>query len=129
MMSDVEIVTTGPLFDGRAATALAEYADDLREHLAEFAEEHALNLMGLAFKHPTGYYESQVMTERVSAEVSRVHDSGVVYGPWLEGVGSRNFPVTRFKGYQHWRQTKAVLAARAPEMAQRLLERYLPRVR
>lgn len=128
-MSDVEIVMTGPLFDGRAAVALDEYADDLREYLAEYAEEHALNLMGLTFKHPSGYYESQVMTERASAEVSRVHDSGVVYGPWLEGVGTRNRPRPGFPGYEHWRKTKDALAARAPEMAQRLLERYLPRVR
>jgi hypothetical protein len=26
-----------------------------------------------------------------------------VYGPWLEGVGSRNFPVTRFRGYHAFR--------------------------
>lgn len=128
-MADVEVTVSGPLFDGRAARELAAYADEAREQIAEFGEERVLNLMGLAFRNPTGYYESNVRTERVSADVSRVHDSGVVYGPWLEGVGSRNFPVTRFKGYEHWRRTKALVALRAPEIAQRLLERYLPRVR
>ncbi|MEU6397875.1 hypothetical protein ABZ867_12945 [Streptomyces cinnamoneus] len=128
-MSDVEITVSGPLFDGRAAAAFAEYTDEAREQIAEFAEEHVLSLMGMAFRHPTGYYESHVMTERASADVSRVHDSGVVYGPWLEGVGSRNSPVTRFPGYFHWRRTKALLVQVAPVMAERLLQRYLPRVR
>lgn len=128
-MTDVEVTVTGPLFDGRAAREFAAYANEAREQIAEFGEEHVLNLMGLAFQHPTGYYESNVTTERASADVSRVHDSGVVYGPWLEGVGSRNRARPGFPGYEHWRKTKVILAARAPEMAQRLLERYLPRVR
>lgn len=128
-MDGIDVHASGPLFDGRAAREIADYCDDAREEIAQFAEEHVLNLMGAAFRHPTGYYESNVRTERVAADVSRVHDSGVVYGPWLEGVGSRNSPVTRFPGYFHWRRTKALVAARAPEMAQRILQRYLPRMR
>lgn len=128
-MADVEVNISGPLFDGRAAREFAAYTDEAREQISEFAEEHVLGLMGAAFRHPTGYYESNVKTERASAEIDRVHDSGIVYGPWLEGVGSRNSPVTRFPGYFHWRRTKAVLAVSAPAMAQRLLQRYLPRVR
>lgn len=125
----VEITVSGPLFDGRAARELAAYCDEAREQIAEFGEEHVLLLMGMAFRHPTGYYESHVITERVAADSSRVHDQGIVYGPWLEGVGSRNSPVTRFPGYWHWKRTKALLATAAPGMAQRLLDRYLPRMR
>lgn len=33
-----------------------------------------------------------------------VTDGGIVYGPWLEGAGSRN-QTTRFKGYRMWRTT------------------------
>lgn len=128
-MADVEITMTGPLFDGRVARELAAYSDEAREQIAEFGEEHVLNLMGMTFRNPTGYYESNVKTEQASADVSRVHDSGVVYGPWLEGVGTRNRPRPGFPGYEHWRKTKALLSLRAPEMAQRLLERYLPRMR
>lgn len=128
-MDDVEVTVSGPLFDGRAAREFAAYADEARENIAEFGEEYVLGLMGAAFRHPTGYYESNVKTERASAEVSRVHDSGVVYGPWLEGVGTRNRARPGFPGYWHWRRTKALLALRAPVMADRLLQRYLPRVR
>ncbi|MFI9079121.1 hypothetical protein ACIGW8_22070 [Streptomyces sioyaensis] len=122
----VEITTTGPLFDGRAEQALTDAAADARDDVAEFAEEHVLTLMGGYFRHPTGYYESHVITTRVGADVAMVHDQGVVYGPWLEGVGSRNAPVTRFAGYSHWRTTKDLVQARGPEIAERAVRRHLP---
>lgn len=122
----IDIRMTGPVFDGRAAQAMAEACRDARDDIAEFAEEHALALMGAAFRHPTGYYESNVRTTLVAADTALVHDSGVVYGPWLEGVGSRNAPVTRFAGYSHWRRTKAVAQARALPIAERAVQRHLP---
>ncbi|MFI9235770.1 hypothetical protein [Streptomyces sp. NPDC053079] len=125
----IEIRTTGPLFDGRAARAIAAYCDDAREEIAEYAETLVLNELGHVLRHPTGYYESRVETERLSADTSRVHDNGVVYGPWLEGVGSMNAPVTRFAGYSHWRRMKEVVQGQAPAMAQRILQRHLPGMR
>lgn len=125
----IEITMTGPLFDGRAAAAMQDAADDAREDIAEFAEEHALGLMGASFRHPTGYYEGRVITTRVTSDTSLVHDQGVVYGPWLEGVGSRNFPVTRFRGYSHWRQTKQLAQQRGPAIADRAVQRHLPEMR
>ncbi|MEW2420441.1 hypothetical protein AB0911_07845 [Streptomyces nigra] len=116
----------GPLFDGRAQRAMDEACDDAREDIAEFAETHALTLMGMAFRNPTGYYESRITTSRVSADTSLVHDQGVVYGPWLEGVGSRNAPVTRFPGYWHWKRTKALVADRGPQIAEQAVRRHLP---
>ncbi|MEV0115875.1 hypothetical protein AB0H77_21940 [Streptomyces sp. NPDC050844] len=122
----VEVSFEGPLFDGRAARAMQAAADDAREDIAEFAEEYALTLMGAAFRHPTGYYESMVETTRVSADVSLVHDNDVIYGPWLEGVGSRNRPRPGFPGYRHWRQTKQLAQARGPQIAERAVQRHLP---
>lgn len=125
----IDIRMTGPLFDGRAARAAADACTDARDDIAEFAEEHALTLMGMAFRHPTGYYESRVTTTVVSSEVARVHDQGVVYGAWLEGVGSRNAPVTRFAGYSHWRRTKGATQAVAQPLAERAVQRHLPGMR
>jgi hypothetical protein len=125
----IDIRVEGPLFDGRAARAMQAAADDAREAIAEFAEEHALSLMGATFRNPTGYYESNVQTTRVSADTSLVHDNGVVYGPWLEGVGSRNRPRPGFPGYHHWRQTKGLVAARGPMIADRAVQRHLPEMR
>jgi hypothetical protein len=125
----VEITFRGPLFDGRAERAMQKAADDAREDIAQFGEEHALALMGASFRRPTGYYESRVETTRVAADVSLVHDNGVVYGPWLEGVGSRNRARPGFPGYHHWRQTKTLVAARGPVIAERAVQRHLPEMR
>lgn len=125
----VDISFDGPWFDGRAERAMQQAADDAREDIAEFAENHALGLMGAAFRHPTGYYESRIETTRVSSEVSLVHDNDVVYGPWLEGVGSRNRQRPGFPGYWHWKQTKQLVAARGPQIAERAVQRHLPEMR
>ncbi|MCZ4509953.1 hypothetical protein O3Q52_17460 [Streptomyces sp. ActVer] len=125
----LEISFEGPLFDGRAARAMQDAADDAREDIAEFAEERVLTLTGGYFRNPTGYYESRIETTRVSSEVSLVHDNDVVYGPWLEGVGTRNRPRPGFPGYGHWRQTKQLVQARGLPIAERAVQRHLPEMR
>jgi hypothetical protein len=122
----IEIDFRGPLFDGRAARAIEDACDEARDNIAEFAQTRALSLMRAAFRNPTGYYESRVTTTRVTSDAALVHDQGVVYGPWLEGVGSRNAPVTRFPGYWHWRRTKDAVASRGPEIARTAIDRHMP---
>ena len=122
----IEIRAEGPLFDGRAQRAADRACEDARDDIAEYGEEIALREMGTFFRHPTGYYESRVITQVVSADTARVHDQGVVYGPWLAGVGSRNAPVTRFAGYPHWRIAKDAVKAAGPTMAERTVARHLP---
>ena len=122
----IDITATGPLFDGRAARAADRACEAARDDIAEYGEEVALREMGTFFRHPTGYYESRVITQIVSADTARVHDQGVVYGPWLAGVGSRNAPVTRFAGYPHWRIAKQAVQRVGPMMAERAVARHLP---
>ncbi|MFI6251513.1 hypothetical protein [Streptomyces sp. NPDC051016] len=122
----IDIDFQGPLFDGRAERAMQDACDDARDNIAQFAHDRALAHMQSFFKNPTGYYESRVTTTVVSSEIARVHDQGVVYGPWLAGVGSRNFPVTRFRGYPHWRLAKQDVADRGPQIAEDAIRRHLP---
>lgn len=122
----ITVRMSGPLFDGRAARAMQDACDDAREDIAEYAEERVLADATGHFRQSTGYYASRITTTRVSGEVSLVHDQGVVYGPWLEGVGSRNSPVTRFPGYGHWRRTKQAAQTAAPGLAERAVRRHLP---
>lgn len=121
----IDVTVSGPLFDGRAQRAADRYCEDARDEIAEFGEEIALREMGMSFRHPTGYYESRVTTDVVSSDTARVHDQGVIYGPWLEGVGSMNFPVTRFRGYWHWRKAKQAVAARGQQIAEHTLARHI----
>lgn len=124
---NVNVHANGPLFDGRAARAAAEYADQVNYAIATRAEDMVRSRLGQVLQHPTGYYESRISVER-AASGYRVSDGGVIYGPWLEGTGSRNFPVTRFHGYATFRRVKALIDRQAHGIAQRLLRRYIGRM-
>jgi hypothetical protein len=54
--------------------------------------------------------------------VGRIHDSGMVYGPWLEGTSSRN-RTTRFKGYAQFRKTKQWLDKKSDGIAKHHVNR------
>jgi hypothetical protein len=53
-----------------------------------------------------------------------VHDSGIVYGPWLEGEGSRN-KTTPFKGYRMFRKVATQINRKAARMLQPQTRRYV----
>jgi hypothetical protein len=120
----------GPLFDARGPRVFNEFADELEEEAAEWALDHIKDTYHTHFKHPTGYYESNVRI-RNSAGGTEVWDGGhggPVYGPWLEGVGSRN-ATTRFKGYRAFRKAAAALERRIEDMGDRLFNaRYRGRL-
>jgi hypothetical protein len=122
----IEIEFRGPLFDGRAERAMERAADEARDDIAAYAEERVLMGTSANFKTRTPYYETRVTTTRVSSEVSLVNDQGVIYGPWLEGVGSRNRERPGFPGYHFWRTAKQAVAARGPQIAEAAVRRRLP---
>lgn len=71
-------------------------------------------------KGSTGHYRWSI-NGRVEGLNGRIDDGGVIYGPWLEGVGSRN-ATTRFKGYSSFRLTAQMLQKQAPEVLRKNLE-------
>lgn len=114
----------GPLFDGRAQRAMSDFADELEEEAAEWAHDHIIRTYHRSFKEPTPRYEFAVRVRKavVGAEVWDGGQGGPVYGPWLEGVGSRN-ATTRFKGYWAFRKATAALDRRIEEMGNSLFRR------
>lgn len=116
----------GPLFDSRADAAFADYAEDLEAEIAQEGVDLVQQYLGMFLKHPTGYYQSRIRVEQRGTQ-HMVTDSGVVYGPWLAGVSSRN-QSTRFKGYKHWRLATQELEKRSGKIAQRLMPRLLRRI-
>jgi hypothetical protein len=121
-MFDARLIKRGPMFNGKTAAALHTYADEVGYKVATYAEDQVQQRLVQVLQHPTGYYQSKVTVERAGTGY-RVTDQGVVYGPWLEGVGSRN-RTTRFKGYATFRRTKALVDRRASQIAYELLTRY-----
>lgn len=119
---DARMIRRGPMFDGKTAAAMHTYSDQVGYKVATFAEDQIQQRLGQVLQHPTGYYQSKVTVERAGSGY-RVTDQGVIYGPWLEGTGSRN-QTTSFKGYQTFRRTKALVDQKAPGIARELLARY-----
>jgi len=115
---------SGPIFDGRAEREMARLEDDVKETVARqgLADLH-FNL-DRNLKHQTPYYTTQLLAERQVNDWV-VHDRGVIYGPWLEGVGSRNYPVTAFQGYHTFRATAQELRAKTPALIEPVVRRHL----
>ena len=118
------IAVSGPLFDGRADRALDQFADDLQHEVARQAFADVMTNLNESIKHPTPYYETQVNVRDVQG-ASVVNDRGISYGPWLEGVGSRNFPKTRFKGYASFRRAVQRVRGEVPRISQVVLRRHI----
>ena len=123
-MFHLTVSMSGSLLNGRAQRAVRDALDDAQREVAAQASADVHMYMNQFFKEPTPYYETQVITERQNDDWV-VHDSGVIYGPWLNGTGSRNFPVTRFKGYPHWRWATRDTARRVRALVEPIVRRHL----
>lgn len=115
---------SGPIFDNRAVRAFSDMEEELEEEAAEWALDHIKGTYHRSFKNPTPAYEYtvRVRKDRGGSEVWDGGHGGAVYGPWLEGVGSRN-QTTRFKGYWAFRKATAALDRRIEEMGDSLFRR------
>lgn len=126
-MITVSIKKSGPFFDGRSEAAVDAFVNEATEEIAD----HGFNLvhseLEMVLRHPTGYYQSQISTERVTPGHWLLHDNGVIYGPWLEGTSERN-RTTRFKGYFTFRKVAQLLKIEAKAIAERILIKYVGRM-
>lgn len=74
-------------------------------------------------KASVGHYRRSLHTERKG--MSAVIDDGrVVYGPWLEGISSRN-QRTRFKGYASFRRVGQYLQRLVPSVLTKNIQRLV----
>lgn len=109
---EVVVNTAGPIFAGTASPMVTRYTQAGVQELADWADGEVHRVLGQVLRNPTGYYESQVTVNRVSGDNIAITDGGVVYGPWLEGISSRN-AATRFKGYATFRRVAERVEKRA----------------
>jgi len=124
MRLDVSTQARGPMFDGRAQRALNSYVDHLERRLADDGRTILLDQLDRVLKTQTPYYATRIEV----VDGNKVWDNRVIYGPWLAGIGSRNYPVTKFKGYDHWIVTRRILNERKQGIGERLLRRYTGRM-
>jgi hypothetical protein len=124
-MITTRVSTSGPFFDGRTQYAVWRAEDDMEREIAQWGMNKVHARLRRVLKHPTGYYQSHIQTQRVM-DWTEINDGGrIVYGPWLEGVGSRNYPVTRFKGYRTFRLVAQRMNAQVGPKADRILRQRL----
>jgi hypothetical protein len=114
---------SGPIFDGRAQAALVDLQREIATDVAAQGYSNVMANLNASIKHPTPYYETQITVDDIP-NGRRIHDRRVVYGPWLEGVGSRNAPVTRFRGYFSFRRAAAKLQGQAQAIAENTVARF-----
>ncbi len=97
----------GPFFSPNVDSIVNAAVRLIERRVADEGERHVVGLMGIYFKRPTPYYWTKTVAKPWRSHHA-VHDSNIIYGPWLEGIGSRN-KTTRFKGYSHFRKTTQFL--------------------
>lgn len=112
----------GPLFDGRGKKFIDQAFKQTVQKLVELGEERLNEVLRprpsgvyLSFQQggkSQGHYRRNVKAEQRGHKAT-IHDNRVVYGPWLEGISSRN-QSTRFKGYASFRKTAEWLQKQMP---------------
>lgn len=121
------IYVKGPLFDGVAERELPIAIEKVKREVAEYAEFQWQMNMTDSFQNATGAYQSHVNILQREADLV-VNDgypgSGLLYGPWLEGVGSRN-ATTRFKGYFSLRRAAASVSQKTTEIAKPIIDAFI----
>ncbi len=124
---NIDVDSRGPIFDGRAQAALMQYVGEVGHEVASRGEDMVTTELDHVLKHQTGHYRSSIrVVQRFGDDT--ITDGDIVYGPWLEGTGSRN-QTTRFKGYSTFRRVMQRLDAQVPEIAEEFLRPYIRRMR
>lgn len=93
----------GPILDGQAQALVERFIESAVADLSSVVIEKVQDRLNRKIQVPTPYYETQITMERLDFNEIVVHDRGIIYGAWLEGVSRRNRR-TRFKGYQAFRR-------------------------
>lgn len=122
-MAESVLIVNGPLFNGRAEAAIESFLAETVQQVANTGVNDVKAVLDAVLQKPTGNYERHIVTERQQNDVA-VTDSQIIYGPWLEGVGSRN-RTTKFKGYFTFRKTTQTLAGKVPSIADTVLKKFI----
>lgn len=124
-----DVIESGPLFDGRADGMVEQMLTEVKSEIGDVAlDRWRLNMIE-TFRHPSGVYESYA--QKVTRDRDVVVNDGygdtndLQYGPWLEGVGSRNAPVTVFPGYRNLRRAAQYVWPRVSSYAQSIVDKWM----
>jgi len=122
----MSVTENGPLFDGRAEKAIADACEEATKRVAALGARMVRSRLNSVLRVQTPYYRFRVAARQEAPSQWKITDQGVIYGHWLEGDGSRNFPATRFRGYHTFEQITALLnGGRAQQIADATVAEYV----
>lgn len=119
----VSVEYKGPVFDGRAEEAVQDAIDAIEQKTAEFGAAIIRARMDQTFRVQTPYYRPLNQARR-DPPGWKISDTGVVYGPWLEGISERN-RTTRFKGYSNYRRSVQEIQRHMDRIAEIEIDEHL----
>lgn len=121
---EMTLDVSGPVFDGRAVQQCHLIVSEAVTRVGLFALERVQFNLDASIRNPTPYYETQIVVQHRGVTELAVTDRGVIYGAWLEGVGSRN-QTSRFKGYASFRKALQTTQAEVPRLVQEIVDDHL----
>jgi hypothetical protein len=138
IIQGIETTVSGPLFE-RPNLITFEAVAKLVQRVVERGEQRLDKILR---PRPAGVYLAK--TDAAPGEAStghyrrnisgqsqglrgRIDDSGVVYGPWLEGVSSRNARM-RWPGYASFRKTTQWMDEQVPIEADKMVRQLAKRM-
>lgn len=124
----ITVKTRGDVFNGRARLIISSRVQESARAVAEYAEEKIHERLQEVLVNPTGAYEARINVRGVNQYAYAVNDDDCVYGPWLEGTGSRNYPTTRFRGYSTFRRVSEELQGAAVMIAEEEIHKAVTQI-
>ena len=117
----VSATAAGPILDGLGPERVKAAVADIVREVTELGMQRLTAAFPTGVPVKTGNYRRNIHPTILGAQ-AQLDDSGVIYGPWLEGTGSRN-ETTRFKGYSTFRRAAQYLQDEVvPEVVARRAE-------
>lgn len=129
-MAGVHTDPRGPLFDWDAEKRVAEAADDAEKAVATLGASMVRSRMAQVFRHETPFYRFANVAKQEAPGWIIWDQDKTKYGFWLEGIGSRNSPKTRFPGYfTYWRIYKELALGKAQAIADAVVAKAVERLK
>jgi hypothetical protein len=124
---DITVHPAGPLLDGRADGALAQWQESTSKAIADEGMERLGKVPMNKSGRSKGNFRAslhEVRQSRAAVTIPGPMIRGATWAPWLEGTSRRNRS-TRFRGYHLFRDTARELDGLAEQIGERELAKVI----
>lgn len=120
----------GPISSGAIHRHVRDYESDVAKAIADEGLDMVKDHLNSTLRHQTPHLMTGVGNKRLAWNRWQLHSHrNIPYDHWIEGTGSRNYPVTSFPGYHNFAITEERLKAKRSNIARKILRRHRARGR